>query len=284
MPPESSPRPLCAGIYIVATPIGNLNDISFRAENVLKNADLVAAEDTRVTGKLLKHIGAATPMQRYDDHATEAVRARLIERAAHEAVALVTDAGTPLIADPGYRLVSEARAADIAITSIPGPVAFVTALTLAGLPTDRVMFAGFAPPKAKARADALNELASLRATLVFYESGPRLARFLAAAADALGDRRAVVARELTKLYEEIRDGTLAGLAAHYEADGAPKGEIVVVISPPAAQPAPSEADLDAALSLAMAETSLKSAVRDVTDRLGLPRAAVYARALALKDR
>ena len=280
----SDSEELQPGLYIVATPIGNLNDISFRAVNILKSAALIAAEDTRVTGKLLRHIGADTPMMRHDEHSAPRARPELLRRAAAEPVALVTDAGTPLISDPGYRLVREARAAGIPVTTAPGPCAAVAALSIAGLPTDRFLFAGFPPPKEKGLRDTLRELAPVRSTLIFYETGPRLTRFLAVAADVLGAREAAVARELTKLYEEVRSGPLAELAADYAGAPPPKGELVVVIGPPAAEEAPGEEELDHALRAALAAGSLKDAVRRVTDSLGLPRAAVYARALELKDR
>ncbi|MGB3722711.1 MAG: 16S rRNA (cytidine(1402)-2'-O)-methyltransferase [Pacificimonas sp.] len=271
------------GLYIVATPIGNLNDLSFRAGNILQRADAIAAEDSRVTGKLLKHIGARAPLIRYHEHNAAEARPRILKRAVSEAIALVTDAGTPLISDPGYKLVAGAQAQGVAVTSIPGPCAAIVGLTLAGLPTDRFLFAGFLPVKDKARRDALAELSEIRATLVLFESGPRLAKALASAADVLGRRDAAVTRELTKLHEEVRRAPLPDLAAHYAEAGAPKGENVLVIAPPD-PPAPASADdLDSALRKALETDTLKSAVRQVTDRLGLPRADVYARALALKD-
>ncbi|MBV7255263.1 16S rRNA (cytidine(1402)-2'-O)-methyltransferase [Pacificimonas sp. WHA3] len=269
------------GIYIVATPIGNLNDLTFRAADILKRADVIAAEDTRITGKLLKHIGSAVHMVSHHEHNAHIVRPELLARAQKEAVALVTDAGTPLISDPGYRLVRAARDAGVTVTSIPGACAAITALTLAGLPTDRFLFAGFAPPKEKGLRDVLAELGTVQATLVFYETGPRLARFLSAAADILGMREAAVTRELTKMYEEVVPGTLPALAAHYDAAGAPKGEIVVVIGPPLVIET-SEADLDAALRAAMDTQTLKMAVKEVAATLGIARGTVYQRALELK--
>src|SRR3954447_23891025 len=167
-------EPLPPGLHVVATPIGNLGDLSPRAADVLRRADRILAEDTRVTGKLLAHIGAKTPMSRFDDHSSEAERMAIVERLGTEAIALVSDAGTPLISDPGYKLVRAARAAGHSVYTAPGPCAAIAALTLAGLPTDRFLFAGFLPSKAKARADAIAELAALKATLIFYESGPRL--------------------------------------------------------------------------------------------------------------
>src|SRR5215213_9082605 len=233
------------GLHVVATPIGNLGDISARAADTLRRADRILCEDTRVTGKLLAHIGASTPMQRYDDHSSEAERERVVARLAHEAFALVSDAGTPLISDPGYKLVRAARDAGQAVHSVPGPSAAIAALTLAGLPTDRFLFAGFLPAKAKARSEAIAELAGIRATLVFYESGPRLGGTLDALSEQLGPREAAVAREISKLHEECVTGTLADLAERY-ADAPPRGEIVILVGPPPDGDAPSESDLDTA--------------------------------------
>ncbi len=269
------------GLYIVATPIGNLGDLSPRAAAILAGVTLIAAEDSRVTAKLLHHIGTRTPMQSYHDHNADQMRPGLIARALREPVALVSDAGTPLISDPGYKLVRDARAAGVNIITIPGPCAAVAALTLAGLPTDRFLFAGFLPAKAGARATAIAELAPIRATLVLYESGPRLAACLAALAAGLGDRPAAVAREISKRFEQTVVGSLSELAARY-AEAPPKGEIVITIGPPLeAAPAGPES-IDSALRTALAGGSLKSAVAEVTTALGLPRAQVYARALALK--
>ena len=226
------------GLYIVAGPIGNLGDLTPRAAEVLRSADVIAVEDTRVSARLLRHAGSDRPMIPYHDHSAEGVRARLIDRMASESVALLSDAGTPLISDPGYKLVRDARAAGRAITTLPGPSAAIAALTLSGLPTDRFLFMGFLPSKQKARADALAEVAALRATLVFYESGPRLSESLAAMAEVLGEREAAVSREISKAFEETRTGTLTELSARY-ADTPPKGEIVVIVGPPGeAPPAP----------------------------------------------
>lgn len=274
--------PLSPGLYIVATPIGNLGDLSPRAALVLGSVSLIAAEDSRVTAKLLHHIGARVPMLAYHDHSDERVRQTLVARALQSPVALVSDAGTPLISDPGYKLVRDARAAGVNIVTIPGPCAAVAALTLAGLPTDRFLFVGFLPAKAAARATAIAELASVRATLVLYESGPRLAASLAALAAGLGDRQAAVVREISKRFEETITGSLSKLAARY-VEAPPRGEIVITIAPPAPPAAADAATLDAALAKAMAGASLKSAVADVTAALGLPRAFVYARALELRD-
>jgi 16S rRNA (cytidine1402-2'-O)-methyltransferase len=281
--PSSEPvEPLGCGLYIVATPIGNLGDISPRAVKVLGRASLIACEDTRVTAKLLNHIGVRTRMTPYHDHNADRVRPGLIQRALSEAVALVSDAGTPLISDPGCKLVAEARAAGVNIVTIPGPSAVIAALSIAGLPTNRFLFAGFLPAKAGARASEIAELAAVPATLVFYESGPRLAAMLAALLAGLGDRPAAVGRELTKRHEEMITGPLSELALRW-ADAPPKGELVVIVGPPLPQPPPESADIDSALTAALATMRVKDAARAVADVLGLPRAVVYARALVLKD-
>ena len=269
------------GLYIVATPIGNLGDLSPRAQAIFAAADVIACEDTRVTGKLLHLFGIKRPLLRHDDHASDANREALIARMTSEIVVLVSDAGTPLISDPGYRLVRDARAAGITITSIPGACAAVTALSLSGLPTDRFLFVGFLPPKSGARVKALQEVAGIRATLVFYETGPRLGASLTDMADVLGPRDATVARELTKLHEEVASGTLPDLVERFAQ--APKGEIVVVVAPPGEE-APPEADdasVRAALSEALAAAPAAKASRDVAKRFGLPREQVYALALEL---
>ena len=271
--------PLEPGLYIVATPIGNLSDLSARAAATLAGATLVLAEDKRVSAKLLHHIGAKVPMLAYNDHSSDADRERVLARLANEAIALVSDAGTPLISDPGYKLVRAAREAGHAVHTVPGPCAAIAALTLAGLPTDRFLFAGFLPPKAKARADAIGELAALRASLVFYESGPRLGDALAALAEGLGERDTAVVREITKLHEETVTGTLGELAERY-AGVSPKGEIVVV-GPPREAAAASDGDLDAALLAAMASDSPSRAAAAVASALGVPRKRAYARALEL---
>lgn len=269
------------GLYIVATPIGNLGDLSRRASDILANADIIAVEDSRVTAKLLHHIGVKRPMIPYHDHSTESVRAGLIARMATEAVALVSDAGTPLISDPGHKLVRDARAAGHTVVTIPGPSAAISALTLAGLPTDRFLFMGFLPSKAQARGSTIAEVASVRATLVFYESGPRLSAALAALAEGLGDREAAVARELTKKFEECVTGTLSALSARY-AEAPPKGEIVIVVAPPGDAPPPSEEDADAALQEALKRLPVSKAAGEVAKKFGLDRKALYARAMAMK--
>jgi len=272
---------LSPGLYIVATPIGNLGDLSPRAADVLARADLIAVEDSRVTGKLLQHIGIKRPMMPYHDHNAESVRPRLIERMAGEAIVLVSDAGTPLISDPGYKLVREARAAGHQVVTIPGPCAAVAALTLAGLPTDRFLFLGFLPAKAKARADAIAEVAGVRATLVLYESGPRLAATLAALTEGLGEREAAVTREITKHFEEAVTGTLTGLAARY-AEAPPRGEIVVVVAPPGEAPPASADEAEAALAEALTRLPASKAAGEVAKRLGMDRKALYTQALAMK--
>ena len=273
------------GLYIVATPIGNLGDIGARAAKTLAAADVIAAEDTRVTAKLLSHLGLRVPMTPYHDHSDERTRATLVARMEAEIVVLVSDAGTPLISDPGYKLVRDARAAERHVTTLPGPCAAIAGITLSGLPSDRFLFAGFLPNKAKARADTLAEFAGLRATLVFYESGPRLSASLAAMAEGLGDREAAVAREISKLYEECVTGTLTTLAARYE-NAPPKGEIVVIVGPPGEAPTEEadDATLDAALREAMADKPVAQAAKAVAKRFGRDRHEVYARALALKER
>ncbi len=278
---ETSTSGLEPGLYIVAGPIGNLGDLSPRAADVLCRADVIAVEDTRVSARLLRHAGSERPMVPYHDHSAKGVRARLIERMASESVALLSDAGTPLISDPGYKLVRDARAAGRNIITLPGPSAAIAALTLSGLPTDRFLFMGFLPVKQKARADTLAEVAALRATLIFYESGPRLSESLAAMAEGLGDREAAVSREISKAFEETRTGTLSELSARY-ADAPPKGEIVVIVGPPGeAQPASAEA-ADAALLEAMERLPVSKAAGEVAKKLGLDRRALYDRALELK--
>ena len=269
------------GLYIVATPIGNLGDLSPRAAEILLNADVVAVEDSRVTAGLFRHLGAKRPMTPYHDHNAEAVRPGLVARMATQAVALVSDAGTPLISDPGYKLVRDARAAGHQVVTIPGPCAGIAALTLAGLPTDRFLFMGFLPSKQQARAEAIAEVAGVRATLVFYESGPRLSAALAALAEGLGDREAAVAREITKKFEECVTGSLTELSARY-AEGGPKGEIVVVVAPPGEAAPASAEDADAALAEALTRLPVSKAAGEVAKRLGLDRKALYARAMELK--
>ncbi len=280
-------QPLEPALYLVACPIGNLADVTLRALAVLARADLIACEDTRHTRRLLQAYGLDRPDRRlvpYHEHNAQRMRPKLIE-ALHrgESVALVSDAGTPLISDPGYKLVREAIAADIRAIPIPGASALLAGLTAAGLPTDRFCFAGFAPPRSAARRRWLEELARLPATLVLFEAPQRLAGSLADMAAVLGgDRPAAVGRELTKLFEEVRRGDLGALAAAYAAQETPKGELVVVVGPPAEAAAVGAEELDAHLRRALAaEASVKDAVKAVQAATGLPRRQVYARALAL---
>lgn len=272
---------LAPGLYIVATPIGNLGDLSPRASMILSQADVVAVEDSRVTAGLLRHIGVKRPMQPYHDHNADAVRPGLIARMGSEAIALVSDAGTPLISDPGYKLVRDARAAGHTVVTIPGPCAAIAALTLAGLPTDRFFFLGFLPSKAHARAEAIAEVAAIKATLVLYESGPRLSACLTALAEGLGDREAGVAREITKKFEECVTGTLSALAARY-AEAPPRGEIVIIVGPPGEAPPATLEDGDAALVEALTRLPASKAAGEVARKLGLDRKALYARAMELK--
>jgi len=271
---------LAPGLYIVATPIGNLSDITLRAVDVLSRCDGVACEDTRVTGKLMKHLGLSKPLWRYNDHAEERDRARLIESMQTRAVALVSDAGTPLISDPGYRLVNAAREAGVEVQTIPGPCAAIAAITLAGLPSDRFLFAGFLPVKDKARGDMLAELGEIDATLLFYESAGRLAKSLAAIDTALPGRRVGVARELTKLHEELRRGLAPGLIAWFEKHP-PKGEIVLLIGPPV-ETHSSDADIEALLWEALDTLKPSQAAAQVAKVTGEDRKALYARALEMR--
>ena len=273
---------LAPGLYVVATPIGNLGDVSLRALTTLAAADAILAEDTRVTHRLLDRYDIAAPLVAYHEHNAAEVRPRILARlAAGEALALVSDAGTPLVSDPGYKLVVDAAAAGITVFALPGPCAAIAALTTAALPTDRFFFEGFLPAKSAARRERIAALASIPATLVFYESPGRLAEALADLAAGLGPRPAAVARELTKLHEETRRATLSALAAHYAAADAPKGEIVVVVGPPAPAARPAAETLDAMILDALAGLSVKDAAAAVAVEAGLPRREVYARALRL---
>ena len=271
------------GLHIVATPIGNASDITLRALDVLREVELIACEDTRVTGKLLARHGIETPTTAYHDHNAAKVRPGLLAKlAAGVRVALVSDAGTPLINDPGYRLVRDVVDAGIPVTALPGPSSIMAALCLAGLPTDRFFFAGFLPPKSGQRRNELKTLAAIPATLVFLESAQRLPEALDDLAAVLGGGRpAAMARELTKLYEEVRRGTLDELAAHYAAAGPPKGEIVIVVGPGEII-ASTEEDADAALTEALTRMGPSEAAAQVAKALGLERKLLYKRALALK--
>ncbi len=276
--------PLAPGLYAIATPIGNLGDVTLRALATLAAADLVACEDTRVTAVLLRRYGIAAKTVAYHEHNAARQRPKLLAMLAEgKSVALVSDAGTPLVSDPGYRLVVEAKAAGHAVTAIPGASAVMAALATAGLPTDAFLFAGFLPPKTAARTKRLAELARVPATLVFFESPQRLADSLADMAAVLGDRSAAVARELTKAFEETRNGTLPELAAAYAEGAAPKGEIVVVVGPPAEESASAE-DADAILASLIEDKSVGEAAAEAAALTGLPRRELYKRALQLKER
>jgi 16S rRNA (cytidine1402-2'-O)-methyltransferase len=270
------------GLYLVATPIGNLGDISLRALETLAGADVIACEDTRVTRKLTERFGIATPLTPYHEHNAAEARPKLLARlAVGETVALVSDAGTPLISDPGYKLVRAAREAGHAVTALPGASAVLAALNVAGLPTDRFFFEGFLPPKQGARQKRIAELAAIPATLVLFESGPRLGAALADLAAGLGPREAAVCRELTKLHEEVRRGDLATLARDYADESAEtRGEIVIVVAPPVEAEA-ADTDVDALLRTALARVSVKDAVGEVALATGRPRREVYQRALDL---
>ncbi|MBL8643576.1 MAG: 16S rRNA (cytidine(1402)-2'-O)-methyltransferase [Rhodospirillaceae bacterium] len=279
MPP---PNGACGSLYVVATPIGNLGDMSERAVTVLKSVATIACEDTRVTGVLLRRFGIATPMLAYHDHNAEHVRPQILARLeTGQSFALVSDAGTPLISDPGYKLVKDCADAGIAVIPVPGASAPLAALMGAGLPTDRFYFGGFLPPKSKARCDALAEVKPLKATLVFFESPHRIAATLRDMADVLGARPAAVGRELTKLHEEFRRGTLAELAAFYES-AETRGEIVVVVNGAGdsdAQAAP--LDIRSALTDALKSMSVRDAADTVAKATGTARREVYALALEL---
>jgi 16S rRNA (cytidine1402-2'-O)-methyltransferase len=275
---------LAPGLYVTATPIGNAADISLRALEVLKSADLVLCEDTRVTSRLFAIHGIEAKMAPYHDHNAAEMRPRILKRLeAGERIALVSDAGTPLISDPGFKLVREAVAAGHTVTTLPGASSVMAALTLAGLPTDRFFFGGFLNARQEARRKELAGLAAIPATLVFLESANRLAASLADMAAAFGTREAAVARELTKKFEEVRRGSLAELARHYDEAGAPRGEIVVVVGPPAPQAALCQHEIDAMIENALGRASLKDAVAEVVAMTGLPRREIYARALTLSE-
>ena len=280
-PPQPSTAPLAPGLYIVATPIGNLRDMTLRAIDILAGADLVLAEDTRVAAKLLSAYDLKARVERYDDHTDAWRRPQILEKlAAGARIALVSDAGTPLVSDPGYRLVRAAAEAGLDVFAAPGPSAALAALAVSGLPTDRFLFAGFLPPKSGPRQAFLAELAAIRATLILYETGPRLSDSLADMQAVLGDRDAVVARELTKLHETVVRAPLSSLIATF-ADGPPRGEIVVLIAPGVAAVA-TAADADAALREALTRAGPAEAATEVARALGLNRRTLYRRALDFK--
>jgi 16S rRNA (cytidine1402-2'-O)-methyltransferase len=279
--PTGLPSP---GLHLVATPIGNLSDISLRALAVLRGVDRIYCEDTRVTGKLLARFGIKARLDAYHDHNADLVRPRILAALRDGArVALVSDAGTPLVSDPGYKLVSAAIAERLPVTATPGASALLTALVLSGLPPAPFLFAGFLPRQQAARRQALAGWVSLDATLIFYEAAPRLAATLSDMAQILGPRPAAVARELTKLHEEIRRGLLVELAEHYHDSGAPRGEIVIAVGPPE-PPAPfDEHEIDDRLRIAVAELGVRDAAARLAAETGLPRTMLYRRALALRE-
>jgi 16S rRNA (cytidine1402-2'-O)-methyltransferase len=273
---------LAPGLHLVATPIGNLRDVTLRAIEVLAAADLIACEDTRVSRKLVDHYGIGTPLTPYHDHNAATARPKLLARVAEgAAVALVSDAGTPLISDPGFKLVRAAQDAGHAVTALPGPSAALAAVMVSGLPTDRFFFEGFLPAKSAARRTRIAEIARIPASIVLFETGPRLADALADLAAGLGSREGAVCRELTKVHEEVRRGSLAELARHYAATDDPRGEIVLVVGPAPAS-TPGAADVDALLRQALTRLSVKEAVTEIAAVTGEPRRDVYQRALALK--
>ncbi|MCC2097618.1 MAG: 16S rRNA (cytidine(1402)-2'-O)-methyltransferase [Hyphomicrobiales bacterium] len=276
-------EPLESGLYIVATPIGNLGDISFRALSTLAAADTIVAEDTRVTRTLLAHYGITTPMTPYHEHNARAVRPQILARLAEGArIALVSDAGTPLVSDPGFKLVAEAVEAGHRVVGIPGASAVLTALVVAGLPSDRFFFEGFLPHKSGPRRARAAELAAVPGTLIFFEGPKRLAAMLADLADVLDDRQAVIARELTKKFEQVRRGSLRSLAAIFETEGAPKGEIVVLVAPPDENRMLAGADeVDERLRAALQTLSVKDAASKVAAETGHKRREVYARAIEI---
>ncbi len=275
---------LAPGLHLVATPIGNLGDITLRALWVLRNVDRILCEDTRVTARLLARFGIDKPLDPYHDHNADRVRPAVLEALRRgEKLALVSDAGTPLVSDPGFRLVRAALAEDLPVTAAPGPSAALTALILSGLPPDTFLFAGFLPPRPAGRRRALAAWRDLAATLIFFEGPSRLAAALGDMAAVLGERSAAVARELTKRHEEIRRDRLGALAAHYRSAGAPRGEAVIVVGPPDAAAAPAESDIDARLLALLGSHSLRDAVAQLAGESGIARRTLYERALALQQ-
>jgi 16S rRNA (cytidine1402-2'-O)-methyltransferase len=279
-------EPIRKGLHVVATPIGNLGDISFRALATLASSDAVIAEDTRVTKTLLAHYGIATPLVAYHEHNAAVMRPHLLARlAGGAALALVSDAGTPLISDPGFKLVAEALTQGVEVVSVPGASAVLAALVVAGLPTDRFFFEGFLPPKTGPRRQRIAELAPIPGTLVFFESPRRLAEMLADLAAVLGSRDAAIARELTKHFETVRRGSLLELASALAGEPPPKGEIVVLVGPPGAQaPVETQDQIDLKLAKALETLSVKDAAAVISAETGQPRRKVYARAIELAAR
>lgn len=269
------------GLYLVATPIGNLQDITLRALELLKVADLIVCEDTRVTGKLLSAYGIKAPMLSYNDHNAAERRGKILDAIdASKRVALVSDAGTPLVSDPGYKLVRDVLAKGHYVTTLPGASSVLCALSLSGLPCDRFFFAGFLPAKKEALKKTVASLAGIPSTLVFFESARRLNDTLSALASGLGNRQAAVVRELTKLHEETRRASLKELQEHYEQASEPKGEIVIVVSPPEETQAGDD-DVEAKLRLLLRSHSVKEAASIVAEESGRPRKEIYSLALKL---
>ncbi|HAH10707.1 MAG TPA: 16S rRNA (cytidine(1402)-2'-O)-methyltransferase [Alphaproteobacteria bacterium] len=280
--PDPDDRQLIPGLYVIATPIGNARDITLRALDMLRGADVLLVEDSRVSAKLLSLHGIRKPLISLHDHNESRSIQSLMERVRKgERLALLSDAGTPLVSDPGYKLVRAFIAEGLFVTHLPGPSAVLTGLVLSGLAPDRFLFCGFLPAKAGERRRAIAGDQDANATLIYFESGQRLAKSLADLAELLGPRPAVVARELTKLYEQVRRAPLDALAVHYAEAPPPKGEIVLVISGPLLPEPVSEARLDEALRAALAHASVKEAAQSVAAELGLPKRQVYQRALAL---
>ncbi len=272
------------GLYVAATPIGNLKDVTYRVVEALAAADRILCEDTRQTAKLCAAYGIKTPRAAYNEHNADKVQPEIIEALkGGGAICLVSDAGTPLISDPGFRLVRAARDAGVKVIPLPGPSAAIAALSASGAPSEKFLFAGFPPAKDEARVSFFKSLSAIEATLIFYEGPSRLGESLGAMRDAFGDRRAVVARELTKLFEEFDEGSLGALAAKYAATP-PKGEIVVIVHPPRPAEAATSSDIDAFIAAALASMSVKDAAAAAADVLGVSRKAAYERALALKAR
>jgi 16S rRNA (cytidine1402-2'-O)-methyltransferase len=283
-PQEVDPKLLESGLYLVATPIGNAADITLRALDILSRADMVLCEDTRTSGKLMKIHGISATLQPYHEHNAERVRPMIMKHLNQgQVVAMISDAGMPLVSDPGYKMVEACVKEGVMVTAAPGPSATLTALILSGLPTDRFFFQGFLSSKKGARKKSLNEISAIPGTLIFLESAKRLAESLADMSSVLGNRPAAVGRELTKFYEEIRRGNLNELAAHYAGAGAPKGEITVCVGPPLATVPPSDAALDIMLKEALISHSVKEVAAHFAVTTGLPKRILYNRALILKD-
>lgn len=279
---QSTASKVTAGLYITATPIGNIKDLTLRALDVLKSVDVIACEDTRTTQKLLSHYGIHTKVIPYHDHSTEQTREHILRRIEQgESVALVSDAGTPLISDPGYKLVRMAQERNLAVTTLPGASSVLAALTLSGLPTNRFLFEGFLPPRQQARIKVLIPLKPLPATLVFFEAARRLTETLEDMLAVFGNREVAVVREITKFFEETRRAPLQELLPHYQQQGDPKGEVVIVVAPPEEQA--DENTLDDALAKALLTMSVKEAAQFVSAQTGLPKKQVYARALEMKE-